>query len=120
LEARLPRFTMAQGRRIRGAKIDVGGAMEEQLQDPVEEQLRDLISANLKVDKSVIQRGSKLADWGGDSLLFLETIFEVESHFNIQFPDTGTDNVTDFDSLVTLVKAQIAKTPASRRFNASA
>lgn len=94
--------------------------MQEPVSDPVEEQLRDVIAANLKVDKSLIQRGSKLADWGGDSLLFLETIFEVESHFNIQFPDTGADTVTDFDSLVALVKTQIAKTPASRNFNASA
>jgi acyl carrier protein len=90
------------------------------MDDQVEEQLREVIASNLKVDKSLIQRGSKLADWGGDSLLFLETIFEVESHFNIQFPDTGADDVSDFDSLVALVKAQLAKLPASRGFNAPA
>jgi len=89
------------------------------MEDKIEEQLRELISSNLKVDKTLIQRGSKLADWGGDSLLFLETIFEVENHFNIQFPDTGADHVSDFDSLVALVKVQLLKTGA-HRLNASA
>lgn len=87
------------------------------MEDSVEAQLREVISKNLKVDKALIRRGSKLADWGGDSLLFLETVFEVESHFNIQFPDTGTENVADFDSLLALVEAQIANTPAARQLN---
>lgn len=77
--------------------------------DDVEEQLRQILADNLKIDKSVIQFGSKLEDWGGDSLQFLETVFEVETHFGISFPDTQNEKISDFDSLVRIVKAEIAK-----------
>ena len=78
------------------------------MEDAVESQLRDLISRNLKVNPALIVPGSKLSEWGGDSLLFLETIFEVESHFDIQCPDVGKERTTDFDALVALVKRQLA------------
>lgn len=77
--------------------------------DDIEEQLRQLLADNLKIDKEIIQRGSKLADWGADSLQFLETIFEVETHFGISFPDDAGQEISDFDSIVTVVKEQIAK-----------
>ncbi len=77
--------------------------------DEVEEQLRTLLADNLKIDKSLIQHGSQLEDWGGDSLQFLETVFEIETHFGISFPDTQDEKISDFDSIVRIVKAQIAK-----------
>lgn len=92
--------------------------MQQSTDDAVETELRDIIATNLKIDRGVIQRGSKLADWGGDSLLFLETIFEVETHFNIQFPETQPDKITDYDALLALVKAQIAKSAAKAQAQA--
>lgn len=77
--------------------------------DETEEQLRQILATNLKIDKELVQRGSKLEDWGGDSLQFLETVFEIETHFGISFPDTENEKISDFDSLVRIVKNQIEK-----------
>lgn len=77
--------------------------------DEVEEQLRQILADNLKIDKGLVTHGSKLEDWGGDSLQFLETVFEIETHFGIAFPDTESEKISDFDSLVRIVKAQIEK-----------
>lgn len=77
--------------------------------DEVEEQLRQILADNLKIDKALISHGSKLEDWGGDSLQFLETVFEIETHFGISFPDDGAERMTDFDSLVRIVKGQLEK-----------
>jgi acyl carrier protein len=77
--------------------------------DEVAEQLRQILADNLKIDKSLVSSGSKLEDWGGDSLQFLETVFEIETHFGIAMPDTENEQITDFDSLLRIVKAQIEK-----------
>lgn len=77
--------------------------------DEIEEQLRQILASNLKIDKELVQRGSKLEDWGGDSLQFLETVFEIETFFGISFPDTENEKISDFDSLVRIVKNQIEK-----------
>jgi len=77
--------------------------------DEVEEKLREILAENLKIDKELVQHGSKLEDWGGDSLQFLETVFEIETHFGITFPDTANEKISDFDSLVRIVKGQLEK-----------
>lgn len=77
--------------------------------DEVEQQLRKILADNLKIDQELVTHGSKLEDWGGDSLQFLETVFEIETHFGISFPDTENEKISDFDSLVRIVKAQIEK-----------
>jgi acyl carrier protein len=82
--------------------------------DEVEEQLRQILADNLKIDKSLIQHGSKLEDWGGDSLQFLETVFEVETAFGISFPDSAqNEKVADFDGLVRIIKGEIEKKNAA-------
>lgn len=75
--------------------------------DEVEEQLRQILSDNMKIDKNLVQKGSKLEDWGGDSLQFLETVFEIETHFGISFPDMQNEKISDFDGLVRIVKNAI-------------
>jgi acyl carrier protein len=75
--------------------------------DEVEEQLRQILSDNMKIDKNLVQKGSKLEDWGGDSLQFLETVFEIETHFGISFPDMQNEKISDFDGLVRIVKTAI-------------
>lgn len=61
----------------------------------------------MKIDKSLVQRGSKLEDWGGDSLQFLETVFEIETQFGISFPDMQNEKISDFDGLLRIVKSQL-------------
>lgn len=76
--------------------------------DETEEALRNLIAAGLKVDKELIQPTSKLTDWGGDSLNFIDTLFAIETHFDISLPDVGSGQDLDFASLASMVKAQLA------------
>lgn len=77
--------------------------------DETEEQLREIIAKGLKIDKDLIQRGSKLEDWGGDSLDFIDTLFSIETHFDISFPDTGGSDDMDFEGIAKIVKEQIAQ-----------
>lgn len=77
--------------------------------DAVTEQLQDLLAKGLNIDKALITQGSKLADWGGDSLQFIETIFDIEQHFGISFPDDANQRVSDFDSLVDIIRQELAK-----------
>jgi acyl carrier protein len=76
--------------------------------DETEEQLRGLIAQGLKIDKGLIQRSSRLEDWGGDSLDFIDTLFAIERHFDISFPDTQGNQDFDFDTIARMVKEQIA------------
>ena len=76
--------------------------------DETEEQLRGLIAQGLKIDKELIQRSSRLEDWGGDSLDFIDTLFAMERHFDISFPDTQGNQDFDFDTIARMVKEQIA------------
>jgi acyl carrier protein len=77
------------------------------MQDEVEEKLRRILAESMKIDKSLVQRGSKLEDWGGDSLQFLETVFEIETQFGISFPDMQNEKISDFDGLLRIVKSQL-------------
>ena len=78
--------------------------------DETEEKLRGIIAKSLKVDESVIEKTSSLADWGGDSLDFIETLFAIETQFDISMPDVGGGQDLDFQRLADMVKAQLAKT----------
>jgi acyl carrier protein len=75
--------------------------------DDVEEQLRNILAVRLKIDPERIQRGARMKDLGADSLDFLETIFEVESHFQIQLPDSESE-IKDFDGLLALIERLVA------------
>jgi len=77
--------------------------------DDIEEELRDIIAKGLNVDKDLIQRSSSLTDWGGDSLDFIETLFAIETHFEISLPDVGGGRDLDFEKLADMVKQQIAQ-----------
>jgi len=79
------------------------------MQDDVEEQLRELLAHRLKIDKALITHGSKMQDWGGDSLAFIEATFDIETHFDISLPDTRDGLITTFDGLVQLIKGEVAK-----------
>lgn len=74
-----------------------------------EETLRGVIATSLKVDKDLIQGTSTLADWGGDSLDFIETLFAIETTFDISLPELGGWRELDFNRLAQIVKDEIAK-----------
>ena len=74
--------------------------------DETEEKLRELIADGLKIDKELIKRDSTLEDWGGDSLDFIDTLFSIERHFDISFPDTDGSENFDFATIARMVKEQ--------------
>ncbi len=77
--------------------------------DDIEETLRDIISKSLKVDKDLIQKESSLEDWGGDSLDFIETLFAIETQFDIGLPDVGGGRDLNFEKLANMVREQVSK-----------
>ena len=79
--------------------------------DETEETLRNVIAKNLKVESDLIQKTSTLADWGGDSLDFIETVFEIETTFDISLPELLHWRELDFNTLAQIVKDEIAKKP---------
>jgi acyl carrier protein len=50
-----------------------------------------------------------LEDWGGDSLDFIETLFAIETRFDISLPDVGGGRDLNFEKLADMVKEQVAK-----------
>ncbi|WP_373507375.1 acyl carrier protein [Thiocapsa sp.] len=77
--------------------------------DETEETLREIISKSLKIDKELVQKSSSLEDWGGDSLDFIETLFAIETRFDISLPDVGGGRDLNFEKLADMVKEQVAK-----------
>ncbi|MFB1487451.1 MULTISPECIES: acyl carrier protein [unclassified Thiocapsa] len=77
--------------------------------DEIEETLREIIAKSLKVDKDLIQKNSSLDDWGGDSLDFIETLFAIETRFDISLPDVGGGRDLNLEKLADMIREQISK-----------
>lgn len=71
--------------------------------------LRSVIAKSLKVDENLIQGTSSLSDWGGDSLDFIETLYAIETSFDISLPELGNWRELDFNRLAQIVKEEMAK-----------
>ena len=56
--------------------------------DPsIAEQVFDIVAKHGDIDRASLTVASTLKDLGVDSLEAIETIFDVEEHFNINFPN---------------------------------
>lgn len=53
----------------------------------ITEQIYDIVAQHGDFDRSTLGPTSTLKELGLDSLEAIEAIFEIEEHFNIQFPD---------------------------------
>lgn len=73
--------------------------------DEVEEQLRQILADGMGIDKNRVQQGSTLQDWGGDPLLFLETVVVIEQRYGVSLSDRQ-EQIADFDALVRIVRAR--------------
>ena len=68
-----------------------------------------IIARQAKVDVATVHDDATLKDLGVASLDAIEVIFDIEEHFDIHFPDQGTDFDTDtVRHLVDAVAAQLA------------
>ncbi len=72
-------------------------------------QITEIIAKQAKVDPAMIRPESTLKDLGVASLDAIEVIFDIEEHFDITFPDQGTNFDTDtVQSLVDAVNKALA------------
>jgi len=53
----------------------------------ITDQVFDIVAKHGDIDRAILTPASTLRDLGVDSLEAIETIFDVEEHFNINFPN---------------------------------
>lgn len=72
-------------------------------------QVFDIVAKHGELDRATLTPESTLKDLGIDSLEAIETIFDVEEHFNINFPnqDPNLDDGT-LGGLITSVEQALA------------
>lgn len=63
--------------------------------EAIQEQIFAIIAKQAKLDVATIKPESTLKDLGVASLDAIEVIFDIEEHFDITFPDQGTNFDTD-------------------------
>ena len=74
------------------------------MNDTTQQQVFEIIAKQAKVDVALIKPESTLKDLGVASLEAIELIFDMEEHFNINFPDQQGANF-DSDTVQSLVDA---------------
>ncbi|MEO8778306.1 MAG: phosphopantetheine-binding protein [Rhodanobacter sp.] len=72
--------------------------------DSIQQPIFEMIAKQAKVDVGTITPESTLKDLGVASLDAIELIFDIEEHFNINFPDQQGANF-DSDTAQSLVDA---------------
>lgn len=53
----------------------------------IADQVLDIVAKHIDADRSTLTPDATLKDLGVDSLEAIETIFDIEEHFDINFPD---------------------------------
>lgn len=80
----------------------------------IAEQVFDIVARHGEIDRASLSPESTLKDLGIDSLEAIETIFDVEEHFDINFPsqDPNLDGGT-LSGLVSAVQEALAAKPSA-------
>lgn len=74
------------------------------MNNTTQQQVFEIIAKQAKLDAAIIKPESTLKDLGVASLEAIELIFDIEEHFNINFPDQQGANF-DTDTVQSLVDA---------------
>lgn len=74
------------------------------MNDTIQQQVFEIIAKQAKIEVNIIKPESTLKDLGIESLEAIEVIFDIEEHFNINFPDQQGANF-DSDTAQSLVDA---------------
>ncbi|MFC5525010.1 acyl carrier protein [Rhodanobacter ginsengisoli] len=74
------------------------------MNDTTQQQVFEIIAKQAKIDLATVKPESTLKDLGVASLEAIELIFDIEEHFNINFPDQQGANF-DSDTVQSLVDA---------------
>lgn len=70
----------------------------------ITDQVLDIVAKHVTADRASLLPSSTLKELGVDSLEAIETIFEIEEHFDITFPDRDP-NLDDGGTLGGLIGA---------------
>ncbi|MEO6925931.1 MAG: phosphopantetheine-binding protein [Rhodanobacter sp.] len=74
------------------------------MSETIQQQIFEIIAKQAKIDVTTIKPESTLKDLGIASLDAIELIFDIEEHFNINFPDQQGANF-DSDTAQSMVDA---------------
>ncbi len=74
------------------------------MNDSTQQQVFEIIAKQAKIDLATVKPESTLKDLGVESLDAIELIFDIEEHFNINFPEQQGANF-DSDTVQSLVDA---------------
>jgi acyl carrier protein len=75
----------------------------------IEDAVFEIVAKRAEVDISALKPESMLKDLGMESLTAIEVLFEIEEHFDINFPDQAADlNTGTLQQLVDDVRAAVA------------
>ena len=74
------------------------------MNDSTQQQVFEMIAKQAKIDLATVKPESTLKDLGVESLDAIELIFDIEEHFDINFPDQQGANF-DSDTVQSLLDA---------------
>lgn len=75
----------------------------------IEEEVRDIVSNIVHVDKSLITREGTFKDIKADSLDIVQALVAVEDKFGIEIPDEEAQKFQNFGDFITYVESQVQK-----------
>lgn len=82
----------------------------------IEDQVFDIVAKHGEIERATLTPASTLKDLGIDSLEAIETIFDVEEHFDINFPnqDPNLDDGSLGSLILSVEQALAAKANAAQ------
>jgi acyl carrier protein len=75
----------------------------------VRDTVLDIVATQAKLDIAVVRPESTIKDLNIESLTAIEILFEIEEHYDIDFPDEATDlNTGTLQQLIDAVESTLA------------
>ena len=72
-----------------------------------------IVARQAKLDPALVRPESTIKDLNIESLTAIEILFEIEEHYDIDFPDEATDiNTGSLQQLINVVETTLAAKPA--------
>ena len=75
----------------------------------VEEEIKEIVSRIVHVDKSILTRESTFKDIKADSLDMVQALIAVEDKFDIEIPDEEAQKFQSFGDFVNYVENRVAE-----------
>ena len=73
--------------------------------DDLKEKIREIVAEVAELDE--VPDGTPFSDLGIDSMMAIEIIADVERTYKIKVPEEELEQVSDLDSVVTLVQSKL-------------